>query len=175
MLHLSKRHPTLNYTKKIAWLITISTLARLVLAGTQELSNVEAYYWSWAIKPQWNYFDHPPMVAWLIRLTTANMSLHGEVFVRLGAIISSAICTLLIYKIGKTIVNEQAGWFAALLYTTSIYSGLNIAAYILPDSPQMIFWLAAMLQLIKIVTRVGIQTSIGHIGSCSASSRACVS
>lgn len=50
----------MNYTKKLIWLIVIATLARLVLAGTQELSNVEAYYWSWAINPQWNYFDHPP-------------------------------------------------------------------------------------------------------------------
>lgn len=149
------KQPLLNYNKKLVWLVAIASLVRIILAATQELSNVEAYYWAWAIKPQWNYFDHPPMVAWLIRLTTANLTLHNEVFVRLGAVISSAICTWLIYKIGKIIANEQAGWFAALLYTTSIYSGLNIAAYILPDSPQMIFWLAAILQLVKIVNPDG--------------------
>lgn len=27
----------------------------------------EAYYWSWALNPSLGYFDHPPMIAWIIR------------------------------------------------------------------------------------------------------------
>ncbi len=79
------------------------------------------------------------------------MALHNELFVRLGAIISSAICTWLMFKLGTALNNNRTGWFAALLYATSIYSGMGIAAYILPDSPQMIFWLAALHTLIKII------------------------
>ncbi len=79
------------------------------------------------------------------------MTLHNELFVRLGAIISSAVCIWLMFKAGTALNNARTGWFAALLYATSIYSGMSIAAYILPDSPQMMFWLASLYTLIKII------------------------
>ncbi len=141
----------MNYSKKIFWLIVFATAARLIIASTIELGNDEVYYWTYALHPQWNYFDHPPIVGWLIRVTTANLLLHSELFVRIGAIISSAICTVLIYKIGSFIKNVQAGWYAALLYTASIYSSIIAGTFILPDSPQMVFWLLSILLLIKIV------------------------
>lgn len=133
-------------------LITFATLARLIIASAIELGNDEVYYWTYALHLQWNYFDHPPIVGWLIRLTTANLLLHTELFVRLAAIIASAICTLLIYKIGAVVKNRQTGWYAALLYTASIYSSIIAGTFILPDSPQMVFWLWSILLLLKIVT-----------------------
>ncbi|WP_157580899.1 ArnT family glycosyltransferase [Segetibacter koreensis] len=126
-------------------------MLRLIVASTVELGNDEAYYWTYAQHLQWNYFDHPPMVGWLIRLTTANLLLHTELFVRLGAVISSAICTFLIYKIATVIKDSQAGWYAALLYTASIYSSIIAGTFILPDSPQMVFWLLSILLLVQIV------------------------
>jgi len=141
----------LNFRKKILLLITLATAARLIIASTIELGNDEVYYWTYAQHLQWNYFDHPPIVGWLIRLTTTNLLLHTELFVRLGAIILSAISTLLIYKIGTFVKNEQTGWYAALLYTASIYTSIIAGTFILPDSPQMVFWLWSILLLIKIV------------------------
>ncbi|MFI5193428.1 MAG: ArnT family glycosyltransferase [Chitinophagales bacterium] len=140
----------LDYKERTLLLIGISTLIRLLVGSVLELGSAEVYYWAYSLHLQWNYFDHPPMVAWLIRLTTANLLLHQELFVRLGAIISSAICTWLIFKIGTAIDNLQTGWFAALLYTSSLYSSIIAGTFILPDSPQMVFWLAGILLLIKI-------------------------
>jgi hypothetical protein len=140
----------LHYQKKIFLLIAISTAARVLIAISSELSNAEAYYWVYSSHLQWNYFDHPPMVAWLIRLTTGNLLFHNELFVRLGAILSSAICTYLIFKIGTLVNNIQTGWFAALLYTSSTYGSLAAGAFILPDSPQMVFWFSSILFLLKI-------------------------
>lgn len=141
----------MNYKKQLVWLIIVSTLVRIFIASTQEFGNSEAYYWVLATKIQWNYFDHPPIVAWLIRLTTANLSLHNELFVRSGAILSSAFCTWLMFKIGTLLNSERVGWFAALLYSTSIYAGIGIASFILPDSPQMFFWLSSLYFLLKII------------------------
>ena len=140
----------MNYQKRVLLLIAISTILRSLIACSLELSNTEVYYWTFARHLQWNYFDHPPIVAWLIRLTTLNLFLQNEFFVRLGAIIASAICTWLIFKIGTKIQNEQTGWFAALLYTASIYSSIACGAFILPDSPQMVFWLAGFWTLLSI-------------------------
>lgn len=140
----------MNTSTKIWWLIGITTLARLLLAGLVELGNDEVYYYTYAQHLQFSYFDHPPMVGLLIRLTTINLLLHSELFVRLGAIISSALCTWIIFKIGTFINNERTGWFAALLYTSSLYSSIIAGIFILPDSPQMIFWLWGIFLLFKI-------------------------
>ncbi|KQB99576.1 hypothetical protein AQF98_18655 [Pedobacter sp. Hv1] len=138
------------WNNRIWFLILVATILRLVIAFCLNLGNDEVYYWTYAQDLQWNYFDHPPMVAWLIRLTTFNLTLHHEVFVRAGAVISSAICTLLIYKMGTSLYNRRAGWYAALLYTSSFYCSIIAGTFILPDSPQMIFWLWAIFTLIKI-------------------------
>jgi hypothetical protein len=148
----------LEEKKKLIWLIVISSLLRIILASAVEFGNVEAYYWVLANKLQWNYFDHPPMVAWLIRLTTANLAIHEELFVRMGAIICAGCCTWIVYEIGVLVSSKRAGWLTALLYSSSIYSGINIAAFILPDSPQMVFWLAALYMLLRTLR----QTAAGH-------------
>ena len=137
--------------KKILLLIIFATLARLIIAGSLELGNDEVYYWTYALHLQWNYFDHPPIVGWLIRLTTANLLLHTELFVRFGAIISSAMGTFLIYRTGTVARNKQTGWYAALLYTASPYCSIIAGTFILPDSPQMVFWLWSIFLLIRIV------------------------
>ncbi|MDF2433262.1 MAG: hypothetical protein JWP44_2893 [Mucilaginibacter sp.] len=140
----------MSYQKKILLLIAVSTALRLFFASLTELGADEVYYWTYALKLQWNYFDHPPIVAWLIRLTTGNLMFHNEIFVRLGAVLTSAICTWLIYKLGTLINNVQTGWYAALLYTTSIYCSVTAGTNIIPDGPELVFWLASILLLIKI-------------------------
>lgn len=140
----------MNYEKKLWLLIAFSTIARLTIASTTALGNDEVYYYTYALHLQSNYFDHPPVVGWLIRVTTANLLLHSELFVRLGSVVSSAICTSLVYKTGVFISNSQTGWYAALLYTSSLYCSIIAGIFIMPDSPQMVFWLLSILLLLKI-------------------------
>lgn len=142
-------------------LVIIASIARLIIAATVELGNDEVYYWTYAQQLQWNYFDHPPMVGWLIRITTANLLLHHEIFVRLGAVISSAICTILVYNAGTEASNgnNRVGWYAALLYTASIYGSIIAGTFILPDSPQMAFWLWGILLLLKIFKRTHVNNN----------------
>jgi 4-amino-4-deoxy-L-arabinose transferase-like glycosyltransferase len=116
-----------------------------------ELGNTEVYYWVFSSHLQWNYFDHPPMVAWIIRLTTINNLLHSELAVRAGAILCSGVSTYIIFKAGEAIQGQQTGWYAALLYTAGFYSSIAAGSFILPDSPQMVFWLVSILILIKIL------------------------
>ena len=125
-------------------------MIRLIIAYILELGNDEVYYWTYALHLQSNYFDHPPMVGLLIRLSTLNLLINTSLFVRLGAIIASAIGTLLIYKIGTFINNERTGFYASLLYTSSLYCSIIAGTFILPDSPQIVFWLWSLLLLFKI-------------------------
>jgi hypothetical protein len=132
-------------------LIVISFLIRIILAAFLEFGNDEVYYYTYALHLQSNYFDHPPGVAVLILITTLNLWLQDEVFVRLGSIIFATIGTILSYRIGCLIKNERTGFFAAVLYNTSIYSSIIAGVFILPDSPQLVFWLWSLLLGLKIV------------------------
>src|SRR5689334_17922432 len=73
-----------SYRKKLFTLIAVFSAVRLILAFVAELGNDEAYYWLYSQYWQWNYFDHPPMVAVWIRIFTANLALEQyEGFLRL--------------------------------------------------------------------------------------------
>lgn len=133
------------------FLILISTLVRLVLAGTIELGNDEVYYITYAEKIQWNYFDHPPLVGILIKLTTLNFLFNSEVFVRLGPIILAALNTWLVFMMGKKISNEKSGYLAALLFTASPYSSVIAGLFIMPDAPMLFFWTLSAWLMLKII------------------------
>ncbi len=140
----SRRIMNQQYSKKVLWLILIVSVLKLVTASLLELGNDEVYYWTYALQPDWNHFDHPPMVGWMIRVTTINLLWVNEVSLRLGSIICAAISTWFIFKTGKLLANEKTGWYAALIYNCSVYTGFIAGLFILPDSPQMPFWTGAL-------------------------------
>lgn len=141
-----------NYKKWLWWLIAGGILFRCIFASFIELNNDEVYYWTYSQHLQWNYFDHPPMVGLLIRLTTFNLNLQQyELFVRIGSIISCAAATFFIYKTAETIHSSRTGFIAAVLYNTSIYSSIISGIFILPDSPQMLFWTMSLFLLAKLL------------------------
>jgi len=115
------------------------------------LGNDEAYYQTYAQHLQWNYFDHPPMVAVLIRIFTFNLYFQSEFFIRLGSILCAAAGTWLIFLIGRQIGHARTGWIAAILYNTSFYTSIIAGTFILPDSPQVVCWLASMYLMIRIL------------------------
>lgn len=140
-----------SYKKQLLLLISASTLVRLVVAGLTELGNDEVYYWTYSQRLQWNYFDHPPMVAFWIKAFTANLRWqHAELFIRLGSIVSAAFCTWIIFETTARLHTKKAGWYAACLYTASLYASIIAGLFILPDSPQMLFWCACLYLLVRI-------------------------
>ncbi len=56
----------------------------LFQAGFTELMDDEAYYWVYSRHLDWGYFDHPPMIALLIKAGYALF--HNELGVRLGMV-----------------------------------------------------------------------------------------
>src|SRR6478735_1625809 len=146
--------------KQLFYFIIITTSIRLLIAGITEFGNDEVYYYTYALHLQWNYFDHPPGVALLIRLTTLNLWLTNELFVRIGAVLCAAAGTWLSYKTGNLTRNERTGWYAAVLYNASIYTSIIAGTFILPDSPRVVCWLACMLVLIKMVLQLTREKSI---------------
>lgn len=140
--------------EKLVWLITAATVLRCTAAITTALGNDEVYYLSYAHHLQWNYFDHPPMVALLIRISTFNLHFTNEFFVRLGPVVLAAVNTWLVYRIASKLKDSNAGLLAALLFTASPYCSVIAGTFILPDSPQLFFYIISVSLLTDIaVTR----------------------
>lgn len=130
-------------------LLGVSFIIRAILSGILELGNDEVYYWTYAMYPDFSHFDHPPMVGFIIQLFSLNLLFDHEFFLRLGSVILGTINTYTIFLIGKQIKNPITGIYAALLYTSSVYGFIITGVFILPDTPQLFFWLISILFIAK--------------------------
>ncbi len=130
-------------------LLAVSALIRGFIAGFIELGNDEVYYWTYAKYPAMSHFDHPPMVGFLIDAFTLNLNFEGEFFVRLGSVVLGTLSTYLMFLIGLTVKNHLTGLYAALLYTASFYGFILSGTFILPDTPQVFFWLLTLYLFLK--------------------------
>lgn len=138
-----------NIKRNLCYLLIISILIRCFIAAFFEFGNDEVYYWTYALYPDWSHFDHPPMVGLVMQLFSLNLTFTSEFALRLSSIIFMTINTVLMYMIGKEIKDKQTGFYAALLYTASIYSFVITGIFILPDTPLVLFTLLSTLHFTK--------------------------
>lgn len=136
--------------KNLFLIIFISLILRTILSISMELNFDELYYCFLAQFPAWSYFDHPPMVTWLINLTTGFSILGNALFVRLSSLILGIANSLLIFDIGKRISHEKEGLLAVFLYNISPYGLLVAGTFILPDTGLVFFSLLAIRQMVPI-------------------------
>ena len=154
--------------KSLYLLIAVFAVFRIFIASTLEFSVDEVYYWTYALYPDWSHFDHPPMVGWVIQLCTLNLLIENELSIRLGAIVFAAFNTLIIYSIGKDLENPLTGLYAALLFNASIYCSVLAGNFIIPDSPQLLFWLLSLKYLLRSLpaTAIGRRESTNFLLAC---------
>ena len=126
------------------WLIVAAvTVVRLIAAAAVPLTEDEAYYRLWAQHLQAGYFDHPPMIAWWIRLgqQVAGDSALG---VRLIPALATGLTTWLVGDLARRLGLSQAtGERAALWYNATFTVGLG-GLLATPDTPACLFWTLAV-------------------------------
>ena len=96
----------------------------------------ENYYWLWSKKLDFSYFDHPPMVAYIIKITT--LFSDEPFFVRLGSVLLVSGSAYILYKLAKKMYDEKTAIYTFYIFISSI---LVIAGstLITPDIPLMFF------------------------------------
>lgn len=144
---------TMQYKKRLIYFLLITAILKIIISGIFELGNDEVYYYTYALQPDWNHFDHPPMVGIFMQITSLNLKWLNEISLRLGSVIGCTISTFFIFNIGKIISSEKNGWFAAIIYNVSIYTGFIAGLFILPDSPQMPFWTASLYIMCRLICK----------------------
>ena len=123
-LLLKKHHRVLFYT---GWLVI-----NIIQAYTTELLDDEAYYWVYSRYPAWGYFDHPPMIAILIKAGYAIFP--NELGVRLFMALAN---TATIFVISKLINERNDKLFYSIAASIALaHIGGMIAV---PDIPLLFF------------------------------------
>jgi dolichol-phosphate mannosyltransferase len=115
-----------------------------------ELTPQEAYYWNYALHPSLSYFDHPPVVAWLIKAGGVLLG-KSELGVRAGGLLLNLLSSWLLYALGKLWFGRKAGLWSALLFQAlPLYFVYGVLTT--PDAPLVFFWLLT-LYLVSIAVR----------------------
>ena len=142
---------TRNIHIQLALVLFLGFIVKAIAAYTLELGNDEVYYIAYALYPAISHFDHPPIVGFLIQLTTLNLAFYSEFFVRLGPLILGTASIFIIYLIGKDFKNERTGLIAAYLATAAIYVTVICGVLIQPDSPMVFFALLSFYLFSKYI------------------------
>lgn len=139
-----------KYQFLLFFLLILITLFRLFYVQLIELAPDEAYYWTWSKQLQWGYYDHPPLVAFIIWLFT-NLAGDTELGVRLGWVIMGTFLTFLLYKLGQEMFRNAAIGFSAALLTNIILLMATGGVIVTPDGPQGLCWVLAIYLLWKAI------------------------
>ena len=121
-----------NYWKYFSGIIFV----KLILAYLFPITSDEAYFHTWALNLDVNYYDHPPMTAWVVYL----FSLPGRhiFYFRLFTIISGAVVTIGIGLVAKNLLlRPEKAWLISLAFLASPLHVLLIP--ITTDIPLFLF------------------------------------
>ncbi len=122
-------------------LILILTIFRLILSAKLQLHPDEAYYWLWSKNLDLSYFDHPPMVAYFIRITT--IFFNTEFFVRLSSLITFVFGIYIMWKLVRKMFNDEEVANMSL-FIFNLFPMLGASFIITPDIPLMFFWILSL-------------------------------
>lgn len=129
-----------------AWRLTLTmvgglTVVRLLalFATPLELYPDEAQYWLWSRELAFGYFSKPPMIAWLIWLTT-KVGGDAEAWVRLSAPLLHGATALVIHRIARRLYGAGAGLAAAAIY--SLMPGVVLSSGLIATDAPLLFFLS---------------------------------
>lgn len=133
-------------------------LLNLIQAAVTPLIFDEAYYWYFAQDLAWGYFDHPPMVAALIKISS--FFAGGELGVRFISSLLSGATALILWKI---IDHPQKSQFIPHFFVL-LFSMVLVNAYgflTLPDTPLLFFTALFLLLYQNFLKKPGWVLAIG--------------
>jgi 4-amino-4-deoxy-L-arabinose transferase-like glycosyltransferase len=124
----------------------------LTIAALVPLFDDEAYYALWARNLALGYYDHPPMIAYMIRMGT-NLLGETPLGIRLCPVIGFVASGYLVGDIARRISRGVAG--LPVVATTLHNLGLLVFAlgsFATPDAPSTLFWVAALWAAIRAIS-----------------------
>jgi 4-amino-4-deoxy-L-arabinose transferase-like glycosyltransferase len=140
----------MNY-KLWFWAVNIvSTTLRLLIIGKIGLTIDEAHYWLYSKFLDFSYFDHPPLIGYIIKASTLVFG-NNEFAVRFPSVLIFFFATWVFFICAKKLYNERTAFLGTLLLNVlPVFSFLG-SVIAVPDCPLALFWLMSLLIFIVII------------------------
>lgn len=127
----------MNQRSPQTWLLPVfmaTLLIKLILAAAIPFSGDEAYFLIWGQRPDFGFYDHPPLVGWLLWLMLRISD--AEWVLRLPVVFFTSFIGYGLYRLLRGWDTEKAAW-AALLYWVS---PMNLMGVLITTDAGLIFF-----------------------------------
>lgn len=171
-------HPLIEHQHPHPWrlllvLIAAMTLWRLAMAALVPVTQDEAYYFDWARRLAWGYFDHPPGVA-LLGLGTW-LEPGSALAARLGGILAGVLTLIVLARFyrncGLTTARDLG---LALVLVFATLPGLAVGVITTPDTLLALAWALSLHEAERALAgdrrrwiTAGLATGLGLLGKYS--------
>lgn len=123
-------------------------LLRLVFIGLMGPMPQDAYYYFYSEHPALSYFDHPPAIAYILKLFTTVFG--KKVFVLKLADSIVTFCTIIsFYRLSTYFSGARVQNALLLFFSTAMVTVLSLVSS--PDTPLLLFWTLSLITLYKAV------------------------
>ncbi len=173
---MAKQSSFARFIKSPSGIVTMMLLAWWILNLAQgalmELTDDEAYYWSWVfcrgtkgVGLEWGYFDHPPLVALGIWISSF---LPGTLGVRFFALLMQPLSLLIFWSLVKPVkpTYKDALTYAAICFSMPVlqlYGLLSLPDAYLLFSTALFLWMFNRLER-KWYYSIGLGIAIALLG-----------
>lgn len=143
-----------RYARLSVLTVVCFALFRMVVMGRTGLGDSESYYWAWSRRLDLSYYDHPPLVAWLIRLFN---EIGGEsaFMTRLPSVLLFMLMCWLLYRLSMDLFNDRrVGFYSILTFNLVPMFGIG-AMQMVPDIPSAVCFLAYIVVLNRLLKNGG--------------------
>ncbi|MEO0607600.1 MAG: glycosyltransferase family 39 protein [Pseudomonadota bacterium] len=114
----------------------------LVIWSPMELYADEAQYWRWGQVLDWGYYSKPPLIAWMIHLSTAVFG-DSEWAIRLLAPVFHGVAALFLFLLSRRMFGSLAGLFTVVTYL--VMPGVVLSSGVIStDGVLFPFWSLAL-------------------------------
>jgi len=151
--------------KQFYYFLAVILALNLVQSYFTELIYDEAYYWYYSQNMAWGYFDHPSLVALLIKISS--FFFNGELGVRFMSCLLSAATTLVLWLVVDH--PQKNGYIPHFFVLVCSMTLLNAYGFLtLPDTPLLFFTSCFLLVYKKFIEKpsLGVSVVLGIVMAC---------
>ncbi len=118
-----------------------------LLYSELELTVDEAQYWDWSKDLKFGYFSKPPLIAWLINISSQLFG-NAEWAIRIFAPIFHFLTAIILWKISIELYDKITGKICSIIWITLPSTALGSFLFS-TDTPLLFFWTFCLLSIIK--------------------------
>lgn len=135
----------------LGWAVALVILLRLVFTGIMGMMPQDAYYSYYAANPDWSYFDHPPMIAYLLWFFHSVLG-KTVLSVKLANILTTTLFLIFYYYLSCRFLPRGRAIIATFVLGTTVMASI-LSLVSTPDVPLVLFWTLSLMVIDKAINK----------------------